>query len=179
MLTIDNTALIIIDVQEKLAKAMLNKDALFENLQKIIKGSQVLGIPILVTEQNPKGLGNTVPELSSLLSDAPSVSKFSFSCCGEEQFMQKFKELNRRQVLLAGIEAHVCVYQTAIDLRGMGYEVEVLADCVSSRTAENKARGLEKMKEAGTGLTSTEIALFELLRIAEGEKFKEISKIVK
>jgi nicotinamidase-related amidase len=179
MLTTDNTALIIIDVQEKLFRVMLHKEALAENLQKIIKGAQVLEIPLLVTEQHPIALGPTIPELKNLLPNIQPISKFSFSCGGEQKFLNKLSALNCKQLLLAGIEAHICVYQTALDLLEKGYEVQVLADCVSSRAEENKKLGLEKIKEAGGSVTSVEISLFELMRVAEGGTFKEISKIVK
>ena len=179
MLTTDNTGLIIIDVQEKLFRVMLHKEALAENLQKIIKGAQVLDIPLLVTEQNPNALGPTIPELKDLLPHVQPISKLSFSCCGEQKFLNKVSAQNCKHILLAGIEAHICVYQTALELIDKGYEVQVLADCVSSRAEENKRLGLEKIKEAGGSITSVEIALFELLRIAEGGTFKEISKIVK
>jgi len=179
MLNIDKTALVIIDVQEKLSRVMHEKEKLFENLQKLVKGAQILGIPILVTEQNPNGLGPTVPEIASLLTDSKPVTKFSFSCCGEEPFLREIEKLNRKQILLAGIETHVCVYQTAIDLIEAGYEVHTVVDCVSSRTPENKNLALDKMKSEGARLTSVEIALFELLRTAANPKFKELSKIVK
>ena len=179
MLSTDNTALIIIDVQEKLFRVMLHKEALAENLQKIIKGAQVLDIPLLVTEQNPDALGPTIPALKDLMPHIQTISKLSFSCCGEQKFLNKLSALHCKHILLAGIEAHICVYQTTIELIEKGFQVQVLADCVSSRTEENKKLGLEKIKEAGGSVTSVEIALFELLRIAEGGKFKEISKIVK
>jgi nicotinamidase-related amidase len=179
MLSLDNTALLIIDVQEKLFNVMLHKEALAENLRKIIKGAQVLEIPLLVTEQNPLALGPTIPELKNLLSQIQPISKCSFSCCGEQKFLNKLSALNCKQLLFAGIEAHICVYQTALELLEKGYEVQVLADCVSSRTEESKKLGLEKIKKAGGSITSVEISLFELLRVAEGVKFKEISRIVK
>jgi nicotinamidase-related amidase len=179
MLSIDNTALLIIDVQEKLFRVINGKELLLENLQKIISGARALGIPILVTEQNPAGLGGTLSELKALLADIQPVSKFSFSCCGDERCMEELASLKRTQLLLAGIETHICVYQTALDLLEQGYEVEVLADCVGSRTDENKKLGLEKMKQAGAQITAVEIALFELQRVAKGDAFKELSKLVK
>jgi len=178
MLNVENTALVVIDVQGKLAQLMHEKETLFDNVKRIIKGAQVLEIPIIWTEQNPEGLGPTLPEIASLLDSEP-IAKFAFSCCGEEAFMRALEEVNRKQVLLAGIEAHVCVYQTAVDLVRLGYEVHILADAVSSRAASNKQLALEKMKDAGALLTSVEIALFELLKVAQGDKFKKILQIVK
>ena len=179
MLSVENTVLVIVDVQGKLARLMYEKEALFDNLQRLIKGAQILEIPILWMEQNPKGLGPTIPEVARHLTNIEPISKLSFSCCGSDRFKQALKESKCKQVLLAGIETHVCVYQTSRDLLGLGYRVEVVADAVSSRTAQNRDIGLEKIRDAGAALTSTETALFELLRVAEGEKFKEILKIVK
>lgn len=179
MLVVENTLLLLVDVQEKLARRMVEKEMLFENLQKIIRGAQVLEIPILWMEQNPQGLGPTIPEIAGLLQDSRPFTKISFSCCGCKDFMQTLGKLRRTQILIAGIEAHVCVYQTARDLRNWGYDIQVLTDAVSSRTAANREVGIEKMKEAGASMTSVETALFELLKVAEGPKFKEILKIVK
>jgi nicotinamidase-related amidase len=179
MLNIENAILTIIDIQGKLAHAMYEKELLFKNVQKLIKGMQVLGIPIIWMEQNPKGLGPTIPEIADLLSGNQPISKMSFSGCRNDRFLQELKTLNRKQVLISGIETHICVYQTAADLLDLGYEVQVVTDAVSSRTIEDKKIGLEKMKDSGVIMTSVETALFELLKVAEGEQFKDILKIVK
>ena len=179
MLKPENAVLVVVDVQGKLFNIMFEKEALTGKLQQIISGLQVLEIPVIWMEQNPKGLGPTIPEVAELLTDNHPIPKFSFSCCGDEGFMQALMKTGRRQVLMIGIEAHVCVYQTAAELTEMGYEVEVVADAVSSRTAENKALGLQKIRDAGAGVTSNEIVLFELLRDAKGERFKQMLKIVK
>ena len=179
MITIDDTALVLIDIQEKLARAMHNKEALFDNLQRMVKGARVLGLPILWAEQNPDGLGPTVREIADLLPDKKPVSKFSFSCCGTEAFMENLKALNCKNMLVAGIEAHVCVYQTVADLVKLKFDVQVVADAVASRTAENRLIALEKCKAAGAVLTSTETALFELLKDASSDHFKEIIEVVK
>jgi len=179
MLNIENVVLLIVDIQGNLAHSMHGKELLFENVQKLIKGIQVLEIPILWVEQNPQGLGPTIPEIADILSNIQPVGKMSFSSCRNDRFVRALKALNRKQVLIAGIEAHVCVYQTAADLVGLGYEVQVAADGVSSRKMENKKIGLQKMKDAGAGLTSVETALFELLKSAEGNRFREILKILK
>ena len=180
MLNVKDTALIVIDVQGKLAQLMHQKERLFANIKRMIKGTQVLDIPLLWTEQAPDKLGPTTPEIAKLLAESVRpISKSSFSCCGHAPFMDAFKALDRRQVLLTGIEAHVCVYQTALDLLDMGYEVQVVTDAVSARIAENKQIGIDRMQAAGAALTSTEMALFELLRVAAGDQFKAITKIVK
>lgn len=179
MLKSEKTALIVVDVQGKLAQLMYGKQALFENLKKIIKGSQALDLPILWAEQTPEKLGATIPEVAELLTGIAPISKTSFSCCRNEGFIKALRAVKRTQVLIAGIEAHVCVYQTAMDLVDLGYEVEIVADAVSSRAIENKTVALEKMKSAGARLTSTEMALFELLETAEREAFKRVIEIVK
>lgn len=139
----------------------------------------MLNIPILRLEQNPAGLGPTLPEIAELMPDITPIGKMSFSACGNPAFMQALKAADRSQLLLVGIEAHICVYQTAIDLLKRSYEVQVVADAVSSRTVENREVALMKMRDSGVGLTSVEMALFELLGVAEGRQFKEIAKIVK
>ena len=179
MLTAENTVLVLVDIQERLTAAMIEKQALVESAVRIVKGARVLEIPIIRTEQNPDGLGRTVPELDQLLSDAEPVTKLSFSCYGEPRFVDKLHSLSRGQILVGGIEAHVCVYQTVLDLLPHGYEVQVLADVVSSRTEANRTIGLERCKEAGATITSVETALFEMLRAAEGDKFKQMLKVVK
>jgi nicotinamidase-related amidase len=179
MITSADTALVLVDVQAKLAPAMHDKEALLENLRRLVQGVRILGVPILWTEQNPAGLGPTLPEIADLLPDQKPVSKFSFSCCGSEQFRNELSALNRKNMLIAGIEAHVCVYQTAADLIHLQYEVQIVADAVASRTPENRLIGLEKSKSVGACLTSTETVLFELLKDAKSEKFKEIINIVK
>ncbi|VTR67410.1 Isochorismatase hydrolase [Desulfosarcina cetonica] len=179
MLQPTTTVLLLIDIQGKLAQLMHAKARLFDNLQKLVRGIRVLDIPVLWVEQNPAGLGPTIDEVATLLPDLEPIPKMSFSACGNENFVAALKDAARHQVLVAGIETHICVYQTAVDLIEMGYEAHVVADAVSSRTPENKNIGLEKMKAAGALPTSVETALFELLGVAQGEAFKAISKIVK
>ena len=179
MLKIDNTVLLIVDVQGKLASLMYDKQTLFENIKKCIKGAKVLEIPILWVEQNPEGLGETITEIASLLKDSEPIAKMSFSSYKNKDFKEALKYLNRKQILIVGIETHVCVYQTAVDLVYAGFEVSVVTDAVSSRRQGDKQIGIQKMKDEGVKLTSSEMALFELLEVAEGLKFKQIIKIVK
>lgn len=179
MLEIANVVLLIVDIQGKLAHLMDKKEVLFKNVQKLIKGIRTLEIPILWVEQNPQGLGPTIPEIAALLPDMQPISKMSFSSCRNERFMQSLSALDRKQILISGIEAHICIYQTAADLVDMGYEVQAVADAVSSRCLENKEIGLQRMRDSGVSLTSVETALFELLKVAQGDQFKKISRIVK
>jgi len=179
MLKAEDAALVIIDVQGKLAELMYEKDIFFENMVKIVKCADVLDIPILWNEQLPDKLGPTIPQLQDILGDMKPLAKDTFSCCGNNNFIQKLISLNRNQVLLCGMETHVCVYQTAVDLLQSGYEVNLLADAVSSRAFENKQIGIEAIKDAGAKISCTEMAVFEMLQIAKGDKFKQVVKIVK
>lgn len=179
MLRTENTVLTVIDVQEKLTSVMYQREKLVDNLQKLIRGIQILDVPIIITEQYPQGLGATIPEIGQLLSGIRPLPKLSFSCHGDKSFTEKLEALGRKQVLISGIESHVCVYQTVSDLICTGYEVHVVTDAVSSRTPENREIGFNLMKQTGAVLTSTEAVLFELLKIAKGEKFKAISQIVR
>jgi nicotinamidase-related amidase len=179
MLEVRSSVLLVIDVQEKLFRVISEKEKMLDNLQRLIKGIQVLEVPVIATEQYPKGLGPTIKEVADLLIGVRPIAKTSFSCCGDKAFLKEFERLGRRQVLLAGIESHVCVYQTAADLINAGCEVYAVGDAVGSRTEENLQTGLRMMERLGANPTSTETVLFELLKIAEGEKFKAISKIVR
>ena len=179
MLAVEKAAIVVIDVQGLLAKIMFNRDFLFDSLKKLILGSQELGIPILWLEQNPERMGGTVREIASLLEGEPILSKMTFSCCGQAEFLSKIHQWNRSQIVLSGIETHVCVYQTAMDLLAKGYEVQVAADAVSSRTKENREIGLLRMTHEGVKLTSVEMVLFEIIRTAECGSFRQILKIIK
>jgi len=179
MLEIDNTTLLIVDIQGNLAHLMHGKELLFKNVQTLIKGVQIIGIPILWVEQNPQGLGPTIPEIADILKNIQPIIKMSFSCCRNDRFLQALNALNRKQVLIAGIETHICVYQTSAELVDIGYDVQVVTDAVSSRNLANKEIGLQRMRDSGASLTSVETALFELLKVEEGEQFREILKIVK
>ena len=179
MLKLDNTALVIIDIQGKLWNVMYEKEALLENAQKLAKGMQVLGVPIILTEQNPKGLGPTVPELVQLLPDVKPIPKFEFSCCRNRDFQQALDNLKRKQILICGIESHICVYQTTLALLSSGYEVQVVADVVSSRVVRNREIALTRVQSEGAKLTTSEMALYELLQTAESPQFKEMLKVIK
>ena len=179
MLKRDNTALVIIDIQSKLWNVMNEKEALLENAQKLVKGMQIMGIPIILTEQNPKGLGPTVPELAQCMPEVRPLSKMDFSCCRNQEFQQVLDKLSRRQILICGIESHICVYQTALALLGSSYEVQVVADVVSSRSVRNRDIALSRLQSEGAKLTVSEMALYELLGTAESAQFKEMLKVIK
>lgn len=179
MLDIKECCLIVVDVQGKLAQLMHARETLFRNVRILIQTSKILNIPILWCQQCPAALGPTVPEIAELLTGEQPINKSAFSCCGEETFNARLNELKRSQVLLCGIETHVCIYQTAIDLLRKGFDVSVIADAVSSRTLEDKQIALSRMGIAGAKLSSIEMALFELLRTAKHPHFREIAKLIK
>jgi nicotinamidase-related amidase len=179
MISRTNAVLIIIDIQGNLAQAMYDKENLFANNVKLIQGFKAFNLPIIVTEQIPQKLGQTIPQIASQLEGINPIAKETFSCWDDLNFIKQLKALSRKQIVIAGIECHVCVYQTALDLISNGYTVHLIADAVSSRTPENRQIGIDAMKSAGAHITSTEMVLFELLRTAADPKFKEIFKIVK
>ena len=179
MLEIQRCCLTVVDVQGKLAQLMHGRDALFKNIQILIQAAKILEIPILWCQQCPDALGPTVPEIAQLLADIEPINKASFSCCGAEQFNAGLKELGRNQALLCGIETHVCIYQTAVDLLRQDFNVYVITDAVSSRALENKQIALNRLAAEGAKISSTEMALFELLKTAENPQFKQVSRLVK
>ncbi len=179
MMESENALFVFIDVQGKLADMMYEKDAFFDSLRRVLRGVHALRLPVIWTEQNPLKVGRTLPEFAKLLHPARPLTKMTFSCCGNDSFMTLLKRVGCRQVILAGMETHVCVYQTARDLKERGYEVEVLADAVSSRTAQNKQFGLDKIRSCGAGLTTVESLLFELMSTAEHPAFKTVLEAIK
>lgn len=178
MLRVNDTALVVVDVQAKLVPAMHQAERTVDNTRRLAAGAGVLGLPIVWTEQNSRALGPTVAELLDVL-PGEKIEKMTFSCAKHAPFMDALAACGRPAILLAGIETHVCIYQTALDLLAAEYEVHVVADAVSSREAENRAIALRKMRHDGAEITTVEMALFELLVTAEHERFRDILRIVK
>jgi nicotinamidase-related amidase len=176
----DDVVLLVIDVQEKLCRAMDDKvlERLLLNTIILQESARELGIPMLATEQYVKGLGETLPGLKEKLTE-PAQEKMTFSCCGDEPFLARLKSLGKRQVLVVGMEAHVCVLQTVIELLDAGYVVHLVKDAIMSRRKENWQVGVETARAAGAVITSTEAALFQLLRVAGTDEFKKLSKLVR
>ncbi|MGQ9629657.1 MAG: hydrolase [bacterium] len=175
----DEALILVVDIQERLAAAMERKDDVIENVRKLIFSSKRLGLPIVVTEQYPKGLGPTVGPIKEALGEFFPVEKLDFSCCGVGGVREALRKLGRSQIVIVGMETHVCILQTALDLLGMGYRAYVPADAVCSRKEGDWRTALERMREAGVVVTTTEMAIFELLERAGTLEFKEISKILK
>ena len=170
---------VVVDVQGKLAQMMFQRDVLFHNLQVLIQGMQLLEVPIILMEQTPEKIGSTIPEIRDLLPGVEPIKKKTFSCAADSKFSSRLQELAPTEVILAGIETHVCVYQTAADLLSQGFEVHVVTDAVSSRVEANKQTGLNRMLAEGGHATSTEMLLFELQRSAGGDVFRELIKLVR
>ena len=179
MLDIHNCCLVVVDVQGKLAQLMVDKEPLFKNIRILIQAAKILEVPILWCQQVPEALGPTIPEIAELLTGHEPIDKASFSCCGEEKFGAELNALGRKQVLLCGIETHVCIYQTAMDLMDSGLDVTVIADAVSSRTEQNRRIALTRLAAEGAHIGSTEMALFELLKTAKHPQFRQIARLVK
>ena len=179
MLDPKSTVLVIIDVQGKLAQIMHDRDTLFKNLHILVSGVKLLNIPIIWMEQVPDKLGSTIPEIKDVLIDQKPIIKDVFSCMKNEEFNNQIKRINPNDIILAGIESHVCVYQTAMDLLEKKYNVHIVADAISSRISENKELGIERMLLEGAMKTSVEMLLFEIQGEAKGDRFRQISKLVK
>lgn len=175
----ENTIGLIIDIQERLFPVMDNKESLLKNSMILVEGLQELSIPLLLTQQYSKGLGVTLPEIAELISNFTPIEKTAFSCCDEPLFIEALKKEEKTNVIICGIESHVCVLQTAIDLKSAGYNPIVVFDCVSSRKNDNKLMALERFKHEGIMVTGYESILFELTRGAKAPEFKAISKLVK
>jgi nicotinamidase-related amidase len=180
LLSRKETGLIVVDVQEGFRPVVDGFDAMARNVGILAEGFGILGRPVLVSEQYPKGLGHTVPEVEERLpAFTDRVEKLRFSACGVDGFDQALRRARCTRWVVCGIETHVCVNQTVHDLIARGFEVHVAEDAVSSRSAGNRRIGLEKMLAAGAHATSAEMALFEMLEQAGGDEFKAISKLVR
>jgi nicotinamidase-related amidase len=175
----EQVLLILIDFQEKLAAAMKMKDVIISNCLHLVEAAKILQIPILLTEQYPRGVGSTLDAIKSALPAYEPFEKTSFDACREIGFIEKVYAAGRPKLLLAGMEAHICVMQTALGLLQAGYVVHVVQDAVCSRTKENFKLSLKVMRDAGAVITGTETALFQLLERAGTEPFKIISKRIK
>lgn len=175
----EDCILLVIDIQENLAKVMKHKDQVVTNTKILLETADLMDLPTIVTEQYPRGLGETLPELKESMADSAQVyDKISFSAYLDD-ISKAIKNTNRKKVIITGMETHVCVFQTARDLLEEGYEVFIVKDAVASRTKENFINALEQMKSMGAVITNTETVAFDLLKVAGTEEFKIISKLIK
>lgn len=176
----EETMALIVDYQERLVPVIDRNEELLHHTQILMKGLQVLGIPMLITQQYTKGIGMTVPELTEILGDSFTYEdKVSFSCAGDESILEKIKSLSKKNIIVCGIEAHICVLQTVIDLIALGYQVILVGDCVGSRRENDRKVGIKRAVLEGAIPTTYESILFELTRVAKTDTFKEISKLIK
>lgn len=181
LLQAEQCALVVVDIQEKLLPPIFNKDELLKNSQLLIRIANVLEIPMVVTTQYAQGLGAVVPEIASLINHAGVIDKLDFSCFGSNDFRSILKSLpgNRNTLLLCGMEAHICVMQTALGALNDGYLVHVATDAIGSRVRWNWDIGIDRMRAAGAVISSTEMMIYELLRCSGTEEFKQILPYLK
>jgi nicotinamidase-related amidase len=180
ILRLGETAFLIIDVQEAFRNSIVRSNEIIRLIAVLVRAAELLKVPVLVTEQYPKGLGKTVREIAEALpAETEIIEKTTFSSCGARQFVEKLEQIGAKQIVVAGIEAHVCVNQTVHDLLANGFQVHLLVDCISSRHPENMGIALAKMQQSGAILSTVEMALFELMRDSRHEQFKAVQKLIK
>ncbi len=178
-ITKEESIAVIIDIQERLFPHINQHETLERNVRILIEGLQILKVPVLVTEQYKKGLGGTIVPVAEKIDPFQPIEKISFSCCDDGKFLTEINRLNRKFVILAGIEAHVCILQTMLDLVENGFTPVLVEDCVSSRKINDKKTGVERMAKEGAIITTYESLLLELCRVAGSETFKSISQLIK
>lgn len=175
----NEAVLVLVDIQEKLAAVMNEKEKVSANIGHLIEAAKLLHIPIVLTEQYPKGLGPTIGEIRDALPAYEPIEKLTFNCCGEPDFMKALTASGKRKIILCGMETHVCVLQTCIGSLSEGYIVHAVRDAMCSRTKENCDTGIDYMRNAGAVITGTETVLFQLLEKAGTEEFKALSRRIK
>lgn len=175
----ENTGLLVIDVQKKLMQVMERKERVVGNIIKLLNLSKLFKLPVIFTEQYPKWLGPTVPEIMELLPKYEPITKLQFNCCEVEAFNERLEAEGLRNVIITGVETHICVFQTCVSILEKGYQVHVPQDAVDSRTDENWRVGLKLMDKAGALITSTESVIYQILKKAGTKEFKQMLKIVK
>ena len=178
MFNIENTAIICIDIQEKLVNMLKNSAEIAQNTTKLMKTASILNIDTIITEQYPKGLGSTIESIKNI-KNFKTIEKTTFSAYQTEEFKNEFKKLKAKNIVIFGIETHICVYQTVLDLLESNYNVYVVSDCSSSRAEFNHKTALELMKQKGANITSLEIVLFDFLKSSKHPNFKEIQGLIK
>lgn len=178
-ININDTIALVIDIQERLFPLIYEHEKLTDNLIRLIKGLKALKVPLIVSQQYTKGLGETIQPVTEALGEFTHLEKTSFSCCGDDNIMNNVKKYGKKYIILMGIESHVCVLQTALDLLDNGYIPVLIEDCVSSRNPNDKKIAVGRIRKAGGIISTYESILFELTVVSGTDKFKAISKIVK
>ena len=175
----EQSCLIVIDMQERLVPAMQAPARTIRNASVLMQAANVIGIPVMMTEQYSKGLGATVPELKKHIGNSPVLEKMHFSCMQDEVFAKKFSSLDRKQAVIVGMEAHICVLQTGVNLMEEGYDIFVVTDATSSRSPESEKACLDRLSACGAGIVTTEMVVFEWLKKAGSPAFKELLPLIK
>jgi len=175
----EQTGLIVVDVQAKLMGVMGRKQRVMENVIRLLQLSKLFALPIILTEQYPKWLGPTLPEITEDFPDDEPIAKLHFNCCDVDAFNERLDSAGLKNIILTGVESHICIFQTCVSLIEKGYQVHVPQDAVDSRTDENWGVGLELMRKAGAFITSTETVIYQILKKAGTPEFKQMSKFVK
>jgi hypothetical protein len=175
----ESCSALVIDIQERLFQVMDSREEFLHKCIILIEGLKVLKVPLLLTEQYPRGLGSTIGPIRQAVGSASSIEKVAFSCCDEPLFSSSLDRLARKKVIICGIEAHVCVLQTVVDLLERDYEPVVVADCITSRHSGDKDVALDRMRSEGALITTCESILFELTGVSGTDQFKSISRLVK
>lgn len=179
MLSREKTGLVIVDAQERLMAVMRNGARAIRNMAALVHLARLFSLPVIVTEQYPRWLGPTVEEIKGLIKPFEPVEKMEFNCCAVDRFNALLESKNLRNIILTGVESHICIFQTCLGLIERGHNVHVPGDAVDSRVDENRLVGLQLMKDSGAVITSTETIIFQILQRAGTKEFKEMSKIIK
>ncbi|MBN1848073.1 MAG: hydrolase [Deltaproteobacteria bacterium] len=179
LLDSQNTGLLIIDVQEKLIPAINQKERIIDNIKKLIRLSELFNLPVILTEQNPDKIGSTLSEVKESLPAYEPISKLHFNCCEVDAFKESIESKKLENLIISGVETHICVFQTAMALLKNGYHVQVPQDAVGSRTDENWQVGLHLMRDAGAIVTSTETIIYQILKQAGTDEFRKMLKVIK
>jgi nicotinamidase-related amidase len=175
----ENTVALMIDIQEKLFPLVAERDQLLKRSTILIQGLKIFGIPLIATQQYSRGLGETINDIRSLIKSFSPIDKLAFSCCGEPNFMNKISNTEIENAIVFGIEAHVCVLQTVLDLLDEGYQPIVVEDCVSSRERNDKQIAIARMRHEGAVVTTYESLLFEICEKSGTDRFKALSRLIK
>lgn len=179
LLSREESLLLVVDLQEKLFPSIAQKEEILKNTRLLLEGARILSVPVLVSEQYPKGLGPTLDELQDLIPRSMGPGKLTFSCAREPTYQSAVLESGRKQIVLCGIETHVCVLQTALDLAEQGFQCHVVADAVGSRSSKNRETALARMRREGIIITCAESVLFEWMKASGTEEFRHVSKLLK
>lgn len=174
-----NCQLLVVDIQDRFMPAMSDVDNLVRNCKTLMKAADILKLPISITEQYPQGLGHTIPEIKNQALECDVFAKVHFSCSADDVILAHLGQHNRNQVVICGIEAHVCVLQTALGLKENGFDVFVVADAITSRKPDSVRQAIERLRDNGISLVNTEMAIFEWLEVAGSDEFRQVSKLIR